>query len=76
MDFGERIKIIRISISQEDFGILLDAHRNTVRAWESNNGMPNKEIINQLLYKNYLDNIRDKIRIINGRRGAETDPRL
>jgi len=48
MSFGERITYIRGSLSQEDFGVLLGAHRNSVRAWGSNNGMPRKEIINQL----------------------------
>ena len=34
MTFGERIKIIRGSLSQEDFGYLFGVRRTTVLAWE------------------------------------------
>jgi len=47
MNFGDRIKIIWGGLSQEDFAAFLSVHRNTVRGWESNKGMPNKEIITQ-----------------------------
>ena len=49
MSFGERITYIRGSLSQEDFGVLLGAHRNTVRARETNKSIPvpYKEIITE-----------------------------
>jgi len=42
---GERIKIIRDGLSQEDFGYLFDVHRTTVHAWECNEIMPGDGII-------------------------------
>jgi len=45
MNFGERIKIIRGSFSQEDFGYLFDVHRTTVHAWKCNEIMPGEGII-------------------------------
>jgi len=47
MTFGDRIKIIRGALSQEDFAAFLGVHRNTVISWETNKGMPKKEIITQ-----------------------------
>ena len=45
MNFGERIKFIRGSLSQEDFGYLFGVHRTTVHAWEYNEIMPGEGII-------------------------------
>lgn len=45
MSFGERIKIIRGGLSQEDFGYLFGVHRTTVHAWECNEIMPGAGII-------------------------------
>ena len=47
MTFGDRIKIIRGGLSQEEFAAFLGVHRNTVNNWESNKGIPNKVIITQ-----------------------------
>ena len=45
MNFGERIRYIRGSRRQDDFGKLLGVHRNTVSTWECNNKIPEGKII-------------------------------
>ena len=45
VNFGERIRYIRGSLSQEDFAAFLGVHRNTVRAWERNEIVPGEGII-------------------------------
>ena len=48
MSFGERIRYIRGNLSRENFGYMLDVHRNTVQAWECNEIMPRGGIIKAL----------------------------
>jgi len=45
MNFGERVKVIRGSLSQEDFGYLFGVQKSTVHAWECNEIMPGEGII-------------------------------
>jgi hypothetical protein len=45
VNFGERIKIIKGSLSQEDFGYLFGVHRTTVHVWVCNEIMPGEGII-------------------------------
>ena len=48
MSFGDRIKFIRGNLSQDEFANLLDTHRNSVSAWERNEGMPQADAIASL----------------------------
>ena len=45
VNFGERIKFIKGSLSQEDFGYLFCVHRTTVHAWECKEIMHGEGII-------------------------------
>jgi transcriptional regulator with XRE-family HTH domain len=47
MSVGDRIRFVRGNQSQEEFGVLFHVHRNTVRAWENNESMPQGETITQ-----------------------------
>ncbi len=48
MTFGDRIRFIRGNLSQEEFTNLLGVHRNTLRAWENSETMPQGEAAIQL----------------------------
>jgi transcriptional regulator with XRE-family HTH domain len=55
-NIGERIKYIRGSLTQPEFGKKLGVGRNNVYTWESNKSMPIAEILLQI-YKEYGVNI-------------------
>ena len=55
-NIGERIKYIRGSLTQPEFGKKLGVGRNNVYTWESNKNTPSAETL-LLIYKEYGVNI-------------------
>ncbi|MBC8018791.1 MAG: helix-turn-helix transcriptional regulator [Verrucomicrobia bacterium] len=49
MSYGERLKIVRGNIPQEDFAKLLDVHKNTLGRFEREEGKPNIEELQKIL---------------------------
>ena len=48
MSYGERLKIVRGNIPQEDFAKLLDVHKNTLGRFEREEGKPNIEELQKM----------------------------
>lgn len=49
MGYGQRLKLVRGSMLQEEFAKILDVHKNTVVRFESEKGKPNIEELNKVL---------------------------
>ena len=49
MSYGERLKIVRGNIPQEDFAKLLDVHKNTLGRFEREEGKPNIEELQKIV---------------------------
>jgi len=49
MSYGERLKMVRGNLLQEDFAKLLDVHKNTLGRFEREEGKPNIEELQKIL---------------------------
>ena len=45
MTFGNRIKLVRGALRQDEFAIILGTHRNTVSTWERNVVTPGVDLL-------------------------------